>query len=566
MLEDPTQPRAAFVTFYSCKGGVGRSMALINVAGILAGRGFRVLALDMDLEAPGISYLMQHEAHKEGAQTPGFVDLLADACARGPEADLFALDPAQVVERYSYAYTVPKDIRPSEEGLLRIMPAGRLDDGYQARLDALMLGQLYRDGRGQPLIAAFKQVIQDADQFDFVFVDSRTGFSDEAGICTRDLADYLMIVMGLNRQNVEGTAAFLRSLRQTGVSTPLRVTLSPVPHGEDELIEQREKEAGLVLEAAYGEPVDLSLQIPYHPRLALTEEPHIFRRSRGYLFDAYARMERAVLAMMGQTAEGIRGAIEVAAKSQRVDLVLPLLNRLRKVDEDFATMNSLVVNTLAKLCFKATAMELRRFLAEVLPAGAIGTRHLAEQLGYSCIPDAQLFYQRAIEGAPHDPAMFGSYAIFLINMADRGDADTQYQRAESSYPAFMESSPHDPNDFGNYAKILFVRNRVDEGVELLQEAWSRLPVGTDLECELHFYGYAHAAAHYPGSLSALKRQLTRGARSPDWPLTENVRVAIEQGHPAPLFLAALARVVSGEAGIETLDAFPEWQDPSGERT
>lgn len=37
---------AAFITFYSFKGGVGRSMALINVAGILAGRGFRVLAID----------------------------------------------------------------------------------------------------------------------------------------------------------------------------------------------------------------------------------------------------------------------------------------------------------------------------------------------------------------------------------------------------------------------------------------------------------------------------------------------------------------------------------------
>ena len=32
-------------------------MALINTAAILAGRGFRVLVIDLDLEAPGISYL-----------------------------------------------------------------------------------------------------------------------------------------------------------------------------------------------------------------------------------------------------------------------------------------------------------------------------------------------------------------------------------------------------------------------------------------------------------------------------------------------------------------------------
>jgi len=42
-------------TFYSFKGGVGRSMALMNVAYTLAGRGRHVLVVDMDLEAPGLS-------------------------------------------------------------------------------------------------------------------------------------------------------------------------------------------------------------------------------------------------------------------------------------------------------------------------------------------------------------------------------------------------------------------------------------------------------------------------------------------------------------------------------
>lgn len=45
---------ACFFTFYSFKGGVGRSMAMANVADILARRGLRVLAIDFDLEAPGL--------------------------------------------------------------------------------------------------------------------------------------------------------------------------------------------------------------------------------------------------------------------------------------------------------------------------------------------------------------------------------------------------------------------------------------------------------------------------------------------------------------------------------
>src|SRR5436305_1706735 len=47
-------PRGRIVTFYSFKGGAGRSMALANVAWILASRGERVLVIDWDLEAPGL--------------------------------------------------------------------------------------------------------------------------------------------------------------------------------------------------------------------------------------------------------------------------------------------------------------------------------------------------------------------------------------------------------------------------------------------------------------------------------------------------------------------------------
>ena len=46
-------------TFYSYKGGVGRSLAVMNVAYTLAGWGRHVLMVDMDLEAPGISGFLQ---------------------------------------------------------------------------------------------------------------------------------------------------------------------------------------------------------------------------------------------------------------------------------------------------------------------------------------------------------------------------------------------------------------------------------------------------------------------------------------------------------------------------
>src|SRR5882724_3937262 len=42
------------ITFYSYKGGVGRTFALANIAVLLARRGKRVLLMDWDLEAPGL--------------------------------------------------------------------------------------------------------------------------------------------------------------------------------------------------------------------------------------------------------------------------------------------------------------------------------------------------------------------------------------------------------------------------------------------------------------------------------------------------------------------------------
>ena len=47
------------VTFYSFKGGTGRTMALANVAWILAANGERVLIADWDLESPGLHRFFQ---------------------------------------------------------------------------------------------------------------------------------------------------------------------------------------------------------------------------------------------------------------------------------------------------------------------------------------------------------------------------------------------------------------------------------------------------------------------------------------------------------------------------
>ncbi len=44
------------VSFYSYKGGVGRTATLLNTAWFMALRGRRIALLDLDLEAPRLSF------------------------------------------------------------------------------------------------------------------------------------------------------------------------------------------------------------------------------------------------------------------------------------------------------------------------------------------------------------------------------------------------------------------------------------------------------------------------------------------------------------------------------
>jgi MinD-like ATPase involved in chromosome partitioning or flagellar assembly len=61
-------PQGRVVTFYSYKGGTGRTMTMANVAWILAANGKTVLTVDSDLEAPGlVRFFHPHP------RTPGLV-------------------------------------------------------------------------------------------------------------------------------------------------------------------------------------------------------------------------------------------------------------------------------------------------------------------------------------------------------------------------------------------------------------------------------------------------------------------------------------------------------------
>src|SRR5215475_16141904 len=80
LLGRPTMPEdrnGTVITFYSYKGGTGRTMALANVAWILAANGYRVLVADWDLESPGLHrYFHPFLDEREVKGASGIIELV----------------------------------------------------------------------------------------------------------------------------------------------------------------------------------------------------------------------------------------------------------------------------------------------------------------------------------------------------------------------------------------------------------------------------------------------------------------------------------------------------------
>ena len=64
-------------TFYSYKGGVGRTMALANIAELFYQVGLKVLMVDWDLEAPGLErFFFPPDELDEVLAQEGIIDML----------------------------------------------------------------------------------------------------------------------------------------------------------------------------------------------------------------------------------------------------------------------------------------------------------------------------------------------------------------------------------------------------------------------------------------------------------------------------------------------------------
>ncbi|WP_433537627.1 FxSxx-COOH system tetratricopeptide repeat protein [Micromonospora sp. CA-249363] len=274
-----TDREGQVVTFYSYKGGTGRTMALANVAWILAASGRRVLVADWDLESPGLHRYFHPFLDAETiAGASGVIDMIRDyeweTSRVGERPDNWMEQHARVGR-----HALPLRWNFPDGGTLDFLPAGRQNSDYAAPVSGLDWDSFYNRLGGAQFFEALRADMK--RRYDVTLIDSRAGLSDVADICTLDLPDTLVTCFTLSDQGVDGAARVAHLVRDRHRRRDIRVL--PVPMRVDEA-ERERAEAGrlLAVRRFAGLPTGLTeaerhrywaaVEIPYRPFYAYEEK------------------------------------------------------------------------------------------------------------------------------------------------------------------------------------------------------------------------------------------------------------------------------------------------------
>lgn len=362
------------VTFYSYKGGTGRSMALANVAWILASQRQRVLVIDWDLEAPGLHRYFQPFVHdKELTSSPGVIDFFTEfnEGARDPKRDLDERN-GRWFDRYTSLepFTFSLDWEFPAPGTLDFVPAGLQGGGYGVRVTSFDWQSFYKDLGGGVFLEAVKARLR--SEYDWILIDSRTGISDSSGICTVQMPDDLVVLFTLNNQSIFGASAatesaFSQRLRPNGEPglriwpVPTRVELAEKERLEAARDAARESFQKYLMHLPRRDRQDYwgRVEVPYDPYFAYEEVLATFADRRRTKLSILAAME----ALTERLSDGQIHELAAISEQTRVETLAKFTRKKRTQDrrdtgsipEIFLSYGSEDAQLAAWLCARLSA-------------------------------------------------------------------------------------------------------------------------------------------------------------------------------------------------------------------
>ena len=228
-------------------------MAMMNCAAELAKRGRRILVVDFDLEAPGLESFDLPQSKKK---RKGVVDYVTE---------YLNSNVAPSIEQYVYKSRLDKD----SNNELWFMFAGDKTTKYSQKFNSINWQYLYEHRDGFLLFENLKAQWNEHLEPDYVFVDSRTGYTDVGAICTRQLPDAVVFLFFPNEQNLSGLAPIVDYIKKDEKEIKLHFVTSNVPDLDDEnrILENRLTEFKKKLE--YDE---IASTIHHYPSLSLLNQ------------------------------------------------------------------------------------------------------------------------------------------------------------------------------------------------------------------------------------------------------------------------------------------------------
>ncbi len=202
------------LTFYSYKGGVGRSMALANIAHLMCDCGLNVLVVDWDLEAPGLERFLFNKPRdiENTLKHKGLLNILLDykdaLLKFRPEEEKPFFPPYQISD-----YIIPIISPRSSLGGLSLLHAGERANEkfteYSNKVKLFDWQDFYQNWEGEIYFEWLKEELE--KQSDVVLIDSRTGVTEMGGVCTYQMADTIVMFSSAHDQSIDGTLRMLKS-------------------------------------------------------------------------------------------------------------------------------------------------------------------------------------------------------------------------------------------------------------------------------------------------------------------------------------------------------------------
>ncbi|MBC3413902.1 hypothetical protein HU720_21635 [Pseudomonas sp. SWRI51] len=242
------------VVFASHKGGVGRSTALTVASKKFADAGKSILAIDLDLEAPGIGGMLleNHEIPLYGA-----IDYYVE-CGRGRVGDDFIA--SMVAESTAERWPGKITIVPAAGAACRRNPQNVLGKISRAYLETDSFGG---DGQGS-FLDKTRELIKDLSRcgrYDVIFIDARAGLNESTAATIQGLGADILFFGVDTPQTWEGYRYFLSHLarfkstatQESDWRYKLKMVHAKAIDSHDSLIGFRDRSFELFAEHIYDE-------------------------------------------------------------------------------------------------------------------------------------------------------------------------------------------------------------------------------------------------------------------------------------------------------------------------